>query len=150
MEIISFQAYLRKVLPNAPSAMPHERFLKYMKKLNDAKAREYYELYKQASMRGIIKREYDVRNRIYDSREPQLSQKRMRARNRRLFKKAGLVTEGDGREIHHIDGDTNNNNPANLKVISSDAHRCVHNSDAPSCEFVNREQIERIQFCVII
>ena len=31
-----------------------------------------------------------------------------------------------GREVHHIDGDKNNNQPSNLKIVSSAQHRRIH------------------------
>jgi len=31
-----------------------------------------------------------------------------------------------GREVHHIDGDKNNNRPSNLVVVSSAQHRRIH------------------------
>jgi hypothetical protein len=31
-----------------------------------------------------------------------------------------------GREVHHIDGDKNNNRPSNLTILSPTAHRRIH------------------------
>lgn len=31
-----------------------------------------------------------------------------------------------GREVHHIDGDRNNNRPSNLAILSSAQHRRIH------------------------
>ena len=33
---------------------------------------------------------------------------------------------GSGREVHHIDGDKNNNRPSNLRIVSKDEHRHLH------------------------
>lgn len=35
---------------------------------------------------------------------------------RRLLEKAGRVKKGDGKDVHHVDGDTNNNALSNLEV----------------------------------
>ena len=153
MEKISFQEYLRSVIPNAPPPMPHTRFVSCMGKLTDEKAAEFYKLYRDASIRGLIKRDYQVRNRIYDSRPDQLANKRARSRNRRLFEKEGLVKKGDNTEIHHIDGDPKNNDRSNLAVVPVAHHRCHHNPEAKSCDLINnREQQKRVDRnrCLII
>jgi hypothetical protein len=31
-----------------------------------------------------------------------------------------------GREVHHIDGDKNNNRPENLTIVSKEQHRRIH------------------------
>jgi hypothetical protein len=33
---------------------------------------------------------------------------------------------GAGREVHHIDGNKNNNRPSNLRVMSEAQHRAIH------------------------
>lgn len=46
--------------------------------------------------------------------------------HRRVAEKAVGGKIYEGREVHHIDGDKNNNRPSNLLVVSSEQHRRIH------------------------
>jgi hypothetical protein len=47
----------------------------------------------------------------------------MRNKARRVAKKAGLVKKGDGKDVHHRDGNAMNNKRSNLSVKSASKNR---------------------------
>ena len=47
----------------------------------------------------------------------------MRNKARRVAKKAGLVKTGDGKDVHHRDGNAMNNKRSNLSVKSASKNR---------------------------
>ena len=64
--------------------------------------------------------------REYDSYHGSAEQKKNRAmRNaaRRKMEKAGKVRKGDGRDVHHSNGNPNDNRPSNLRVTSKSYNR---------------------------
>lgn len=84
-------------------------------------------IYKDALRTGAIKkREYDIEYALYNSREEQKKNWKLRARNRTQYERMGLVKKGDGMEIHHIDGNVFNNKRSNLKVVGGCAHNKLH------------------------
>ena len=70
------------------------------------------------------RRRYDLEQKYYKSGEAYKQAQRQRAKNRRLFIKLGLVTTGDGSQIHHINGDPLDNRFGNLTVVRN---QCEHN-----------------------
>jgi hypothetical protein len=42
---------------------------------------------------------------------------------RRKALKEGRVTKGDGKDVHHVDGNPRNNSKKNLRVVSRSANR---------------------------
>ena len=62
----------------------------------------------------------------YDNYHARPKQKKNRAgRNaaRNKLKASGRVSNGDGRDVHHVDGNPNNNINSNLSVISKSSNR---------------------------
>lgn len=62
----------------------------------------------------------------YDRYQGTTAQKKRRAaRNtaRRRAEASGAVSRGDGKDIHHRDGNPRNNNPSNLQVRSASQNR---------------------------
>jgi hypothetical protein len=59
-------------------------------------------------------------NPKYDKKYNKLTMKDRANRNaaRRILEKAGRVFTGDGKDVHHKDGNPNNNAPSNLEVRS--------------------------------
>jgi|TARA_R110000803_G_scaffold26541_7_gene62663 hypothetical protein len=54
------------------------------------------------------------------------AQKKRRAGNnnaRRKLTRTGAVKKGDGKDVHHKDGNTKNNKRSNLAVVSAKANR---------------------------
>lgn len=46
--------------------------------------------------------------------------------HRRVAEKLVGGTIFAGREVHHIDGDRTNNRPSNLRIVSKEEHRRIH------------------------
>jgi hypothetical protein len=62
----------------------------------------------------------------YDSYHSKTEQKKNRAgRNkaRRKLTKSGAVSKGDGKDVHHKDGNPKNNKRSNLRVTSKSKNR---------------------------
>ena len=54
----------------------------------------------------------------YRSNDKQREKSKMRMRARRKLMKEWRVSEGDWKQVDHIDGNTKNNSKSNLRVIS--------------------------------
>ena len=143
---VTFQTHLRNQYDDTdkPPKVSSEKFVKYMEHLSDARAAEIYDIYKSASIKGQIKRDYKVENRLFHSREPELSNRKARDKIRREYEKKGLVSKGDGKVIHHKNHDATDDRPDNIDILDADGHRCYHQPDAPSCNAdSDRKQQER-------
>ena len=51
----------------------------------------------------------------------------MRNKVRRLMEKAGKVHKGDGKDVHHKDGNPLNTDKSNLKIMSRSKNRALKN-----------------------
>jgi len=69
-------------------------------------------------------RRYDLEQKYYKSSPEYKEAQRQRSKNRALFMKQGLVKKGDGSQIHHKNGDPNDNRLSNLVVVKN---ACEHN-----------------------
>ena len=147
MEKLEFQDYLLEILPGAPPKTSYTKFLKRLKRLSVPRKRALWEIYKEASIEGLIEEDSRVKYRIFDMLPEEKEKTKARRRNRKLFEDLGLVTKHDGNEIHHKDGNALNNSPKNLKVVNAAEHRCEHAPDGEACKHLNsvsaREQIQR-------
>ena len=59
----------------------------------------------------------------YHSRPEQIKRRSARNKARRLAVKIGNAKKGDGRDIHHRDGNPVNNKKGNLRSMSKSANR---------------------------
>ena len=59
----------------------------------------------------------------YHSRPEQIKRRSARNKARRLAVKIGKAKKGDGRDIHHRDGNPLNNKKGNLRSMSKSANR---------------------------
>tara|TARA_R110002020_G_scaffold191920_2_gene391887 strand:+ start:1035 stop:1295 length:261 start_codon:yes stop_codon:yes gene_type:complete len=61
----------------------------------------------------------------YDYQGKNKQKKRRAARNssRAVMEKKGEVRKGDGKDVHHIDGNPKNKKPSNLRVVSKSKNR---------------------------
>jgi len=68
-------------------------------------------------------RDYKKEYREYHSKPKQKKRRAGRNAARRLMELAGRVKKGDGKDVHHKDGNTKNNSRKNLKVESASKNR---------------------------
>ena len=68
------------------------------------------------------RKEYDN----YHSKKKQRKNRSKRTLANRAMKKRGKIKKGDGNDVHHIDGNPQNNNPKNLKVIPKSKNRSMN------------------------
>ena len=55
---------------------------------------------------------------------PRVKKKRAnRNKARRLMTKAGVVRKGDGKDVHHVNGNTNDNRRKNLRAVPASKNR---------------------------
>ena len=69
------------------------------------------------------KRNYKKEYENYQSKEKQKKRRTARNASRAAMKKKGKVSKGDGKDVHHKDGNPKNNKASNLKVTSKAKNR---------------------------
>ena len=69
------------------------------------------------------KRNYKKEYVQYDSKRKRVKARVNRNKARRIMKKAGLAKVGDGKDVHHKDGNTKNNKRSNLTMQKSTKNR---------------------------
>jgi hypothetical protein len=68
-------------------------------------------------------RNYKKEYRNYHSKPEQKKKRAARNRARRKMEKRGKVSKGDGKDVHHKDGNPRNNRRSNLKVKDKSDNR---------------------------
>ena len=69
------------------------------------------------------KRDYKKEYIDYDSKPKRVKARVNRNKARRIMKKAGLAKVGDGKDVHHKDGNTKNNSRSNLAMQRAKKNR---------------------------
>ena len=69
------------------------------------------------------KRNYKKEYVQYDSKRKRVKARVNRNKARRIMKKAGLAKVGDGKDVHHKDGNTKNNKRSNLAMQKATKNR---------------------------
>ena len=69
------------------------------------------------------KRNYKKEYENYQSKEKQKKNRAARNSSRAAMKKKGKVSKGDGKDVHHKDGNPKNKKASNLKVTSKAKNR---------------------------
>jgi hypothetical protein len=85
-----------------------------------------YSVYRNANIMGVVNTDYKLKYALYGSKSSEIKKTIERAKNRSYFEKLGLVKKGDGKEIHHKDGNAFNNDVSNLQVIDACTHAKKH------------------------
>lgn len=62
-------------------------------------------------------RNYKKEYKNYQGKPEQKKRRAMRNKVRRMLTKAGKVKKGDGKDVHHKDGNPMNSKKSNLKVV---------------------------------
>ena len=68
-------------------------------------------------------RDYAKEYKNYHSRPEQIKKRSSRNKARRLLMKLGKAKKGDGKDVHHKDGNPTNNSKKNLRVESKKTNR---------------------------
>tara|TARA_R100001163_G_C5065746_1_gene203779 strand:+ start:2626 stop:2847 length:222 start_codon:yes stop_codon:yes gene_type:complete len=68
-------------------------------------------------------RDYKKEYKEYHSKPEQKKRRAGRNAARRIMKMVGRVKKGDGKDVHHKDGNPRNNSRKNLKVESASKNR---------------------------
>ena len=69
------------------------------------------------------KRNYVQENTRYKSRPEQVAKRTSRNAARRAAIRKGAVKKGDGKDVHHKNGNPLDNRPDNLKAVSASSNR---------------------------
>ncbi len=64
-----------------------------------------------------------VQQRKFNSRPAQKKRRAARNAARRKLMSEGRVSKGDGKDVHHKDGNPRNNSASNLEVVSKSKNR---------------------------
>ena len=97
--------------------------LREIKVMKDSEKRRFRYFITCLEMNGIIKQNYKIRYALWTERDHKAN--RMRSRNRRMFKKFGLVKSKND-HIHHIDGNVFHNKFPNLEIVNGKKHKRAH------------------------
>jgi len=68
-------------------------------------------------------RNYKKEYANYQGKPEQKKRRAQRNRVRRLMERLGKVTKGDGKDVHHKDGNPMNHKKSNLKVVKQSKNR---------------------------
>ncbi len=68
-------------------------------------------------------RNYKKEYRDFHAKPAQRKRRSARNKSRRLMEKAGRVHKGDGKDVHHADGNPANRRRKNLKVMPKSRNR---------------------------
>ncbi len=71
------------------------------------------------------KRNYKREYALYHGKPEQIKRRAARNKSRRDAVKAGKASKGDGKDVHHKDGNPKNNSSKNTAVISRSKNRAM-------------------------
>ena len=111
-----------------------EAFYEYLKrKSSDERLLLYKNIYSPNVIRGVLKRDNKLVHILYNSTDKRKAELAVRRKVRYRLEKLGLVSKGDGKQIHHKDGNPFNNHWTNLVILDEEKHRCVHQLGEHNC-----------------
>jgi len=70
-------------------------------------------------------RDYAREYELYHGKKKQIKRRAKRNKARRIMARAGLVSKGDGKDVHHRDRNVNNSGRSNLAVIRREKNRSI-------------------------
>jgi hypothetical protein len=73
------------------------------------------------------KRNYKKEYQDYHSKPEQIKRRSERNQARRIMEQSGQARKGDGKDVHHKDGNTANRSRSNLSVVSVRYNRGTRN-----------------------
>ena len=90
-------------------------------KSGSLRARLY--LWFRRNLPWILPRDYKFEYKYFDSTDRRKQDRASRNRIRRRLERMGRVRKGDGKQIHHRDGNPRNNRLSNIVVVDHCEHR---------------------------
>lgn len=96
-------------------------------------------------------RNYKKEYREYHGKPEQRSNRSKRVLARRKLMKQGRVRKGDGKDVHHEDGNPQNNGNSNLKVLSKSKNRAIkeeHGAGEVGTDELRKKYIQDTPFAV--
>ena len=76
-------------------------------------------------MKQVRKRDYKREYALYHGKPVQIKRRTQRNAARRELSKTGLVSKGDGMDVHHKDNNPAHNDRSNLTIISKFKNRSI-------------------------
>ena len=73
----------------------------------------------------IKPRDYKREYALFHGRPEEIKKRASRNKARRMLVRAGLVRKGDGRDVHHRNGNPLQNSRANLAVVPKSYNRSI-------------------------
>lgn len=73
----------------------------------------------------MSERDYKREYQLFHSKKEQKVRRAQRNAARRTLLTNGRVSRGDGKDVHHKDGNTANNSRSNLAVLSKSKNRSI-------------------------
>ena len=71
----------------------------------------------------MTKRNYRKEYDRYHKRPKQIKRRASRNQARSIMSKRGVVTKGDGKDVHHVNGNTRDNRRKNLRAVPASKNR---------------------------
>lgn len=96
-------------------------------------------------------RNYKKEYKDYHSKPEQRSNRSKRVLARRKLMKKGRVRKGDGKDVHHEDGNPQNNGDSNLKVLSKSKNRAIkeeHGAGEVGTDALRKKYIQDTPFAI--
>lgn len=74
----------------------------------------------------VEKRNYRKEYDNYHGKKEQRERRGDRVKSRRMAEDKGLVEKGDGKDVHHVNGDTSDNSEDNIKILPKSKNRSMN------------------------
>ena len=110
----------RKLRSTTPGKRAKPPRISIAKKLTGKRLWSAYSYYRKHHPE-LWPRDYQLEYKHYDAKRKHLTMQRIKLRKR--FMKLGLVRVGDGKQIHHKNGDPTDSRMANLEILTHCQHR---------------------------
>jgi len=117
------RTYLPSIKPPHGN-LGYDGFLAYARALPDRQKNMLRRMLACLDMNNIIKQDNKLTYALWTRRDREAA--RIRKQNRQRFTELGLVRPGDGKHIHHLDGNIRNNRRSNLAVVDGVRHKRAH------------------------
>ncbi len=111
-------------LPRPHGNLKLEGFYNYARKLSDPNKTMLRRMLACLDMHNIVEQDNKLTYALWTTHDRKAN--RIRSKNRRTFEKLGIVKKGDGKHIHHVNGNVFDNRRRNLRVVDGKKHKRAH------------------------